>query len=44
MAERVVLGRRTSGFQPFQWSGVEPDEISDQDEAVELGAQWATSW
>jgi len=38
--ERVVLARRTTGFQPFQWSGAEPDEISDTDEAVELGAQW----
>ncbi len=36
--ERVVLARRTSGFQPFQWTGDEPDELNDEDEALALGA------
>ncbi len=38
--ERVVLARRTSGFQPFQWTGDEPEELNDEDEALALGAVW----
>ncbi len=39
-AERVVLARRTSGFQPFQWTGDEPEELSDEEEVLALGAVW----
>lgn len=38
--ERVVLARRTSGFQPFQWTGDEPEELNDEDEALSMGAVW----
>ena len=38
--ERVVLARRTSGFQPFQWTGEEPEALNDEDEALALGAEW----
>lgn len=40
MSERVVLARRTSGFQAFQWTGDEPDALNDEEEAVAYGAQW----
>ncbi len=38
--ERVVLARKTTGFQPFQWTGEEPSELNDEDEAIALGATW----
>ncbi len=38
--ERVVLARRTSGFQQFQWTGDEPNELNDEDETLALGAVW----
>ncbi len=36
--ERVVLARRTTGFQPYQWTGAEPEGPHDEDEARALGA------
>lgn len=36
----MVLARRTSGFQPLQWTGDEPDELNDEDEALAMGAVW----
>ncbi|HSH60932.1 MAG TPA: hypothetical protein VK988_15095 [Acidimicrobiales bacterium] len=36
----AVLARRTTGFQPFQWTGQEPDELNDEDEALALDAVW----
>ncbi len=38
--DRVVLARRATGFQPFQWTGQEPAELNDEDEALALGAIW----
>ncbi len=38
--ERVILARRTSGFQPFQWTGDEPEALNEEDEALALGAVW----
>ncbi len=40
MSKRVVLARRTSGFQPYQWTGEEPDGLADEEEALAFGAQW----
>ncbi|MDP9453898.1 MAG: hypothetical protein M3P97_11090 [Actinomycetota bacterium] len=36
----VVLARRATGFHPFQWTGQEPAELNDEDEALALGAIW----
>jgi hypothetical protein len=38
--ERVILARRTTGFQPFQWTGDEPEALNEEDEALALGALW----
>ena len=38
--QRVVLGKRERGLTKFRWSGNEPDDLSDFEEAEELGAQW----
>ncbi|MBA2725681.1 MAG: hypothetical protein H0U53_06805 [Actinobacteria bacterium] len=39
--ERVVLGRRDDRTMVgFQWTGAEPQELSDTETAVALGAVW----
>lgn len=39
--ERVVLGQRNeSSMNPFQWSGKEPEGLSDVEWAEELGDKW----
>ncbi|MDQ3569658.1 MAG: hypothetical protein M3396_03375 [Actinomycetota bacterium] len=39
--ERVVLGRKDdSTWVGFQWTGQEPEELTDPDEAEAMGAVW----
>ena len=39
--DRVVLARRTPmGFVSFQWTGAEPEGLSDPDQAIAMGAVW----
>jgi len=37
---RVVLARRENSMIRYRWTGKEPAEMSEVDEALELGASW----
>lgn len=40
-AERVVLGKKAPwSMVGFQWTGLEPDSLSDLDAAMDCGAIW----
>lgn len=41
MVERIVLGRKDPRTMVgFQWTGAEPQELSDPEHALALGAVW----
>lgn len=37
---RVVLARRENSMIRYRWTGKEPVEMSEVEEALELGAKW----
>ncbi len=37
---RVVLARRENSMIGYRWTGREPAEMSEEAEALELGARW----